>query len=55
MKRFEIGKIYSCFSPSNTDCRWWYKVVNRSAKTITVVNEHRETKKYRIAKTGIRI
>lgn len=50
MIQFETGKIYSCFSPCNFDCRWWYKVVSRTVKTITVVNELGETKRCGIAK-----
>ena len=48
MKQFEVGKIYYCFSPGNTDCRWLYRVMHRTAKTISVIDDHGAVKKLRI-------
>ena len=36
MKQFEVGKTYTMFSPGNTDCIWTYKVVARTAQTVTL-------------------
>lgn len=35
-KKFEIGKSYSMHSPCDTECIWTYKVIARTAKTITL-------------------
>lgn len=36
MKQFEVGKIYSCFSACDHNCIWRYKVVDRTANTVTL-------------------
>lgn len=38
MKQFEVGKEYSVRSICNHDCIWTYKVVKRTAKTVTLDN-----------------
>lgn len=35
MKTFEIGQSYFCRSVCDYDCVWTYKIVSRTAKTIT--------------------
>jgi len=37
MKKFEIGKTYTCNSICNHDCTWSFRVIDRTAKTITVI------------------
>ena len=36
MKKFEIGKTYSMRSICDNDCIWTYKVIARTAQTITI-------------------
>ena len=50
MKKFEVGKNYSMRSICNQDCVWTYKVVARTAQTITIESEDGEIKKCRINK-----
>ena len=50
MKKFEVGKKYSMRSIGDWDCVWTYKVVARTAKTITIESEDGEIKKCRINK-----
>lgn len=33
---FIIGKVYSCRSACNYDCRWFYRVEARTAKRVTL-------------------
>ena len=35
MKNFEVGQSYFCRSICDYDCIWTYKIVSRTAKTIT--------------------
>lgn len=49
MKAFEIGKTYTCFSICDQGCTWSYKVIARTAQTITVT-DGREKKTLRIIK-----
>jgi hypothetical protein len=49
MKKFEIGKEYSCRSICDHECVWTYKVIARTAQMITVT-DGRQTKKLRIIK-----
>lgn len=35
-KAFKVGKVYVMFSPCDQSCTWAYKVVARTAKTITL-------------------
>ena len=44
MKRFEIGKTYTCRSICNHDCVWSYTVTARTAKTITVTDGKQESR-----------
>ena len=37
MKKFEIGKTYTCSSILNHDCTWSFTVIDRTPKTITVL------------------
>lgn len=39
MKKFEVGKEYSMRSICDQNCVWTYKVVSRTAKTITLQDE----------------
>lgn len=34
MKRFEVGKQYTMFSPCDMGCTWEYEVIGRTAKTV---------------------
>lgn len=36
MKRFEVGKQYTMFSPCDMSCTWEYEVIARTAKTMTL-------------------
>lgn len=48
MKKFEIGKTYETRSICNHDCIFSYKVVKRTAKTVTIVDDKGTTKTCRI-------
>ena len=37
MKKFEVGKRYSMFSPCDQGCIWEYEVIKRTAKMITLL------------------
>lgn len=49
MKKFEIGREYSMRSCGDYNCVWTYKVIARTAKTITITDGE-ETKKCRVNK-----
>lgn len=49
MRKFEVGKEYTCRSVCDHECVWTYKVVARTPKTITVTSEG-TTKTLRIIK-----
>lgn len=49
MKKFEIGKTYSMRSACDHECVWSYKVVDRTAQTITLT-DGKKTLKCRIIK-----
>ena len=36
MKKFEVGKYYSCHSVCDDNCVWGFEIVKRTAKTITL-------------------
>lgn len=36
MKKFETGKIYEMVSPCDSECIWRYKIMKRTASTITI-------------------
>jgi hypothetical protein len=42
MKEFEINKTYRVRSVCDYDCFWDYKVISRTAKTITIIDISRE-------------
>lgn len=48
MKKFEVGKIYSCRSIGDHNCIWRYKVLKRTAKTIVIQEDDEEPKVCRI-------
>jgi hypothetical protein len=49
MKTFEIGKAYSMRSACDHECVWTYKVIARTASTLTIT-DGKETKTCRINK-----
>lgn len=51
MKRFKTGKTYFAVSPCNTDARWYFMVVSRTAKTVRLRNEDGMEKVCRISDT----
>lgn len=51
MKTFEIGKSYSMHSPCDHECVWTYKVVERTACTLTLLDvDTNKVRKCRISK-----
>ncbi|MBQ1796820.1 MAG: hypothetical protein IIZ88_03540 [Prevotella sp.] len=46
IKQFEVGKAYSMRSPGDQDCVWYYLVVNRTSKTVTLRQLDRNKKPY---------
>ena len=50
MKTFEIGKTYKTNSACNSNCEISYIVTARTKSTITAINNHGETEKFRINK-----
>lgn len=50
MKKFEVGKTYSMFSPGDQNCTWIYTVTKRTACTVTLTDDHGNTKTCRISK-----
>ena len=52
-KKFEVGKHYSMHSPCDQDCIWTYKVIARTASTITLQDEHGEVKKCRVKESPV--
>lgn len=50
IKQFEIGKSYSVHSVCNWDCVWTFKVISRTASTITLKDSKGENKTCRINK-----
>lgn len=50
MKKFEIGKTYSTRSICDNNCVIAYKIIARTAATVTAVNERGEASKFRINK-----
>ena len=45
VKRFKVGKIYSCSSACDHNCVWTYKVVSRTESTV-VLREIRNGKPF---------
>lgn len=50
MKQFEIGKTYTMRSICDHECVWAYKVISRTAATITICDEHGKKLTRRICK-----
>lgn len=50
MIKFEIGKNYSMRSICDHNCVWTYKVISRTAQTITLLSDEGKTSKCRISK-----
>lgn len=50
MKKFVIGKTYSMRSACDHECVWTYKVVERTAQTITIADDGGKIKKCRVSK-----
>lgn len=50
IKVFEVGKSYSMRSVCNHDCVWTYKVINRTACTVTLKSTRGEQLTCRINK-----
>lgn len=46
--RFKIGEIYMMRSVCDHDCIWTYKVIARTAKTVTLIDRKKEVTKCRI-------
>ena len=36
IKKFEVGKTYQCMSVCDSDCIYSFKVISRTAKTVTL-------------------
>lgn len=47
MRKFEIGKEYSCRSICDHECIWTFTIIGRTEKTVTVT-DGTKTKKLRI-------
>ena len=50
MKKFEVGKRYGMNSACDSDCWWYYTVIERTACTVTLKSDRGEIKKCRINK-----
>lgn len=50
IKRFEVGRIYSCRSVCDHDCIWTYKVISRTECTVKLKEKNGEVKTCRINK-----
>lgn len=51
MSKFEIGKFYSMRSACDHNCVWTYKVIDRTACTVTLLDvDTNKTRKCRISK-----
>lgn len=48
VKRFEVGKHYSCRSICNQDCVWTYIIVARTEKTVVIQDRNGAQKICRI-------
>ena len=48
MKKFEVGATYKMRSICDHNCIWSYKVIARTACTITLEDDHGEVKRCRI-------
>lgn len=50
MIKFEVGQTYKTFSVCNHDCVLTYEVIKRTTCTVTLKDNHGETKTCRISK-----
>ena len=50
MKKFEVGKSYSCRSIGDSNCVWSYEVIARTACQITLKDEFGKVIKRRVIK-----
>lgn len=56
VKQFEVGKMYKMNSACDSDCWWYYKVMDRTASTVLLVQVRKDgtmtihTKRCRINK-----
>lgn len=50
MKQFEIGKTYETRSACDNNCKWLFTITNRTASTVTAVDDKGNERKYRISK-----
>lgn len=49
MKKFEVGKVYYCRSLCDYDCKWFYEILSRTDKTMTIREVgYSETKRVKI-------
>ncbi len=39
MLKFEVGNLYACRSTYDHDCIWYFKIVKRTAQTVTILKE----------------
>ena len=39
MLKFEVGNIYACRSTCDHDCIWYFRVVDRTKSTITILKD----------------
>ncbi len=39
MIKFEVGNIYACRSACDHDCIWYFSVIERTDKTITILKD----------------
>lgn len=39
MIKFKLNTLYVAYSPCNTDCRWIYNIIKRTAKTVTICGD----------------
>ena len=51
MKKFKVGCYYVMRSPCDHECIWVYKVISRTAKTITLCDGE-TTARFRISKAS---
>lgn len=51
MKKFKVGCYYVMRSPCDHECIWVYKVISRTAKTVTLCDGE-TTARFRISKAS---
>ncbi len=39
MLKFEVGNIYACRSACDHNCIWYFRVINRTKSTITILKD----------------